>query len=164
MSFGVSRCKGYVGEKHCSNVVSKVLTCYTPSYQTIDKGVVSMMNCQDQKKSLVNKNTLAIIPEGAIIDMIEYQGIDSFAATGDFTVGIGELNGNMMVNLIQGGTSMIANDNVGGCRQFISEVETGENNKIRVAYNSNVNFFCSGGVHGGTLRVDIYYHIKPRSG
>jgi len=110
---------------------------------------------------VTNTQALASLPGGAIIDMIEYEGVKSFAAKGEFTIGIGELNNAIMIPLIENGTSMIANSNGGGCRQFLSDSETGENvGKVKIPYNSCVNFSCSGGIQTGSLRVDIYYHVK----
>ena len=159
MSFGITVCKGN-GCDVSDNVVHKVLTCYTPDCETIEKGYVSMVRDPSLKKKTVANGSLVTVPAGAIIDMIEYSGVNSFAATGGFTIGLGQLNGDSVTNLIEGGTSLIANDNVGGCRQFISENENGDNNKIKVPYNIYVNFRCIGGVQKGGLRADIYYHAK----
>lgn len=164
MSFGISVYKGYIDNKsHLHETDMKcfrVLTCYTPIATSIGGNVVSLVKHPGQPKCLVNNKTLASIPSGAIIDMIEYTGLKSFAAKGVFTIGIGELNNTIMVPLIENGTSMIANENVGGCRQFISDLENGENTKIKIPYTSCVNFSCDEGVQNGTLRVDIYYHVK----
>lgn len=160
MSFGITVCKGN-GCEAPAMVVHKVLTCYTPDCETIEKGYVSMVKDPSLKKKTVANSSLVTIPAGAIIDMIEYSGVNSFAATGGFAIGVGQLNGDAVAYLIEGGTSVIANDNVGGCRQFISENENGDNNKIKVPYNSYINFRCPGGVQKGGLRADIYYHVKP---
>lgn len=161
MSFGITVQRGIGFDVPSAVVVHNVLTCYTPDCETIDKGYVSMVREPSMKKATVVGPSLVTVPAGAIIDMIEYSGINSFSATGGFVIGMGQLNNDFTVYLIEGGTSLIANDNVGGCRQFLSDQENGENNKIRVPYSSYVNFQCKGGVHKGTLRVDIYYHIKP---
>lgn len=160
MSFGVTVQKG-CNNGECGQHSFRVLTCYTPMFNTVGTGFVSMVRQLNMKRSDVANSTLAVVPPGAIIDMIEYSGVNSFSAAGSFKIGLGQLNNNVMVHLIDGGTSLVANDNVGGCRQFISEMETGENNKIMVPYNSYVNFMCCGGIQSGSLRVDIYYHVKP---
>lgn len=164
MSFGVSVCKGYLDDKSHAHDDSgkcfRVLTCYTPTPESFGVRVVSLVKHPAQTKCLVNNQTLASIPSGAIIDMVEYTGLKSFATKGGFTIGIGELNNTIMVPLIENGTSMIANENVGGCRQFLSDAENGENTKIKIPYKSCVNFSCDGGVQSGSLRVDIYYHVK----
>lgn len=164
MSFGVSVCKGYLDDKSNSHEDGekcfRVLSCYTPTHESFTTQVVSLVKHPSQPKCAVNNQSLASIPSGAIVDMIEYSGLRSFSAKGGFTIGIGEMNNTIMVPLIENGTSLIANENVGGCRQFLSESETGENTKIKIPYKSCVNFTCDGGVQSGSLRVDIYYHIK----
>ena len=160
MSFGITVCKGN-GCDVSQGIVHKVLTCYTPACETIEKGYVSMVRDPSMKRTNVANNSLVTVPAGAIIDMIEYSGVNSFACVGGFVIGLGQLNSDVIVYLIDGGTSIIANDNVGGCRQFLSDHENGDNNKVRVAYSSYVNFKCIGGVQKGSLRVDIYYHLKP---
>lgn len=142
-------------------VIHKVLTCYTPLSESLEKGFVSMTKDLIMKRTNIVNNSLAVVPAGAIIDMVEYSGVNAFTAAGDFSIGLGQLNNNPVVLLIDGGTSLIANYGVGGCRQFLSENENGDNNKIAVPYSSFVNFSCKGGVSRGSLRVDIYYHVKP---
>lgn len=163
MSFAVSICKGRFDKFNKHDNGSKcfrVLTCYTPTAESFGSNVVSLVKHPTQDKCVLNNSSLAYIPRDAIIDMIEYSGMKSFAAKGGFTIGIGELNNTIMVPLIENGTSMIANENVGGCRQFLSDSENGENTQIKIPYKSCVNFSCEGGVQSGSLRVDIYYHVK----
>lgn len=160
MSFGITRQNANSAEC-ASAVVHRVLTCYTPQFASMEKGYVSMTKDPSMSRTNVVNNTLVTVPAGAIVDMIEYSGVNSFSATGEFSIGLGQLNHDPSVYLIEGGTSLIANDNVGGCRQFISELDSGENNKVMVPYSNCVNFMCKGGVQKGSLRVDIYYHKKP---
>lgn len=165
MSFGISSCKGYIQDK-CEDTENggkcfRVLTGYTPTPASIGTRVVSLVKHPAQSKCVVQNNqSLVYVPGGAVIDMIEYNGVKSFSTKGGFTIGIGELNNTIMVPLIENGTSLIANENIGGCRQFLAEAESGENTKIKVPYKSCINFSCEGGVLSGSLRVDIYYHVK----
>lgn len=160
MSFGISTYNRNVPvEKHnCSN---NIITCYTPVHSSMEKGTyVSMVKTPTDTKTNVIKDTLAVIPAGAIIDMVEYSGINSFSATGTFSIGIGQLNHTFLSTLVSNGTSLIANGTAGGCRNFISDSETGENNKIKVPSPYNINFISGGGVQSGNLRIDIFYHVK----
>jgi hypothetical protein len=162
MAFAISICKEYQ-KCNVDDGNFRVLTCYTPTPESFGGyPVSSLVKHPSLAKCLVtNTQALASLPGGAIIDMIEYEGVKSFAAKGEFTIGIGELNNAIMIPLIENGTSMIANSNGGGCRQFLSDSETGENvGKVKIPYNSCVNFSCSGGIQTGSLRVDIYYHVK----
>lgn len=163
MSFKVSVCKGYIGDDHGDNEGRfRVLTCYTPTPDSFCATPVSLVTDPGYAKCLVNNqnHVLAFIPSGAIIDMIEYGGINSFTARGGFTIGLGELNHAITIPLIENGTGLIANDDGGGCREFCTVSENGETAKVNVLNNSCVNFSCDGGVQSGSMRVDIYYHVK----
>lgn len=148
-----------ITEKSSSECAYKVLTCYTPSNSS---DVVSLMTEPNQPKATHGGDPkLAIIPANAIIDSIEYQGQDMFMTKNTFHIGLGQLNHGIMVLLIEGGTSEIANEKVGGCRQFISTDPSGKNSDRNIIlYKNNVNVALDTPITNGSLRVDIYYHIK----
>lgn len=137
----------------------KVLTGYTPINST---DVVSLMTEPNLPKATHGADhQLAIMPAGAIIDMIEYQGQDVFTTKHVFHIGLGQLHHGIMLPLIEGGTAEIANEKVGGCRQFIAMDPTGKNTeKNIVLYKNNVNVALESPIVSGSLRVDIYYHFK----
>lgn len=169
MSFGISRStKGGVQHFYSGmtrsenrNSVYKVLTCYTPTHATISHDTISLVNSPTNPKCVVATNTnLAVMPAGAIIDMIEYIGINSFKTQGDFSIGLGQLNHTILLPLIEDGNQEIANEKVGGCRQFLAASEDGRNPKTITVYPSNVNVTLETAITSGNMRVDIYYHVK----
>jgi hypothetical protein len=146
-------------DKITTNNAFKILTCYTPINST---DVVSLMTEPNQPKATHGADhKLATIPANAIIDMIEYQGQDVFHTKNVFHIGLGQLNHGIMFPLIEGGTTEIANEKVGGCRQFISTDAAGRNSERNIVlYKNNVNVALESPVTSGKLRVDIYYHFK----
>lgn len=109
---------------------------------------------------LIDQN-LATVPANAIIDKIEFFGINGFATKGSFSIGLGQLNGSIMVPLIENATAAIANEKVGGCREFASNAADGRNAKTLVLLQSNVNAVLEHPVTAGSLQVVIEYHLKP---
>jgi hypothetical protein len=166
MSFGISRTRttssGFSGiPNHREESYFKHITCYTPQASTATGEVVSLVQHPSNPKCAVMTNpALAIIPANAIIDMIEYNGINAFSTKGEFNVGLGQLNHTITFPLIEGGTATIANEKVGGCREFRSTSADGENGKNIVLYASNVNISLESPIQSGNLRVDIVYHVK----
>jgi hypothetical protein len=148
-----------VGTRVMGGGIFKVLTCYTP---TNASEVVSLMTEPNRAKATHGGDPgLAIIPANAIIDMVEYQGHDVFTTKGKFHIGLGQLHHGIMFPLIESGTAEIANEKVGGCRQFISTDSTGRNTeKNMVLYKNNVNVALETPITSGSIRVDIYYHFK----
>jgi hypothetical protein len=153
----------------CSNLaMPKVLTCFTPICSSVEGGQVSLVLKKGLKKiSVSNSPYLARLPKSAIIDSIEYSGLENFHLKGEFDIGFGQLNGKILSRpfLIERGNSQIANEIMGGHYNFISTKACGENSKP-IPEDSFINFetIAGDGSHGlildGFLRVDIYYHQK----
>ena len=106
----------------------KVLVCYLPFVK--DEGIIS---CTLEKNSdkivFTTDHRNAIVPSGAIIDSIEFFGLDSFETKDVFSIGLGQLNSDIMFPLIQDTDSSVANERVGGYRDFISCNPNGKNIK-----------------------------------
>jgi hypothetical protein len=138
---------------------SKRIQCFTPRNAT---GTVSLVNTTSStSRKITTDQNLAVIPANAIIDKIEFFGINGFATKGNFSIGLGQLNGSIMTSLIENATASIANEKVGGCREFASNAADGKNSKTLVLLQSNVNAVLEHPVTSGNLQVVIEYHLKP---
>jgi hypothetical protein len=113
------------------------------------------------KKTITTDTSLAIVPGNAIIDKIEFFGINGFNTKSTFSIGLGQLNDMLMLPLIENADASIANERVGGCRQFVSTASNGKNTKSITIFQTNVNIVLDQPISAGTLQVIIYYHIKP---
>ena len=157
-SFGIHNCnKSYIYYCSSSNQ-NKVITCYTPLQASETISLVNNININ--KSNITTNNNLVTIPEGSIIDRIEYTGINNFITKGNFDIGLGELNHVITFPLIIEGDSIIANEKVGGCREFISDKHNGENLKNINLYKTFINISLEYPITSGYLRIDIYYHTK----
>jgi hypothetical protein len=135
------------------------IQCFTPRNAT---GTVSLVNTTSStSRKITTDQNLAAVPANAIIDKIEFFGINGFATKGNFSIGLGQLNGSIMVPLIENSTAAIANEKVGGCREFAANAADGRNTKTLVLLQSNVNAVLEHPVTAGSLQVVIEYHIKP---
>jgi hypothetical protein len=135
------------------------IQCFTPRNAT---GTVSLVNTTSStSRKITTDQNLATVPANAIIDKIEFFGVNGFATKGNFSIGLGQLNGSIMVPLIENATVTIANEKVGGCREFASNAVDGRNTKILVLLQSNVNVVLEHPVTTGSLHVVIEYHLKP---
>lgn len=135
------------------------IQCFTPRNAT---GTVSLVNTTSStSRKITTDQNLATVPANAIIDKIEFFGINGFATKGNFSIGLGQLNGSIMVPLIENATAAIANEKVGGCREFASNAADGRNAKTLVLLQSNVNAVLEHPVTAGSLQVVIEYHLKP---
>jgi len=135
------------------------IQCFTPRNAT---GTVSLVNTTSStSRKITTDQNLATIPANAIIDKIEFFGINGFATKGPFSIGLGQLNGSIMVPLIENATAAIANERVGGCREFAANAADGRNPKTLVLLQSNVNAVLEHPVTAGSLQVVIEYHLKP---
>ncbi len=135
--------------------------CFTPRNAT---GSVSLVNtASTTSKKITTDQNLSLVPANAIIDKIEFFGINGFATKGNFSIGLGQLNNSIMTPLIENTTSVIANERVGGCREFASNAADGRNTKTLVLLQSNVNIVLENPITTGNLHVVIEYHIKPTS-
>jgi len=112
-------------------------------------------------KKITTDEALLVIPTNAIIDKISFFGYDNFSTSGFFTIGLGQLNNNILVPLIEEATAEIANERVGGCRDFAALNSNGKNTKSLVLVNSHVNIAIEEPITTGYLLVEITYHIKP---
>lgn len=135
------------------------IQCFTPRNAT---GTVSLVNtsASTSRKITIDQN-LALIPANAIIDKIEFFGVNGFATKGTFSIGLGQLNGSILTSLIENTTAAIANERVGGCREFSSVAADGKNTKTLVLLQSNINVVLEHPVTAGNLQVVIEYHVKP---
>jgi hypothetical protein len=135
------------------------IQCFTPRNAS---GTVSLVNtASSTSKKITTDENLATVPANAIIDKIEFFGTKGFATKGNFAIGLGQLNGSIMVPLIENATAAIANEKVGGCREFASNAADGNNSKTIVLLKSNVNAVLDNPVTAGSLHVVIEYHLKP---
>ena len=134
------------------------LVCYTPKFSD---GTVSCLKQPGLNKcTMMNDQNLVFVPANAIIDSVEYIGHNEFSTKEEFTIGLGQLNQGITFPLIEDGSDEIANERVGGCRQFLSVRVDGRTDKTIVSYSSNVNVFFNQPVTSGTMAVIIYYHMK----
>ena len=138
--------------------------CYTvvTGYTPVDAREIVSLNSQPGLPIASSNDiyTTVIIPTNAVIDRIEYEGEDLFQTKGNFHLGLGQLHHSILFPLIENGTLTIANEKSGGCREFTTSHPTGENSKNKVLYPSMVNVALTNPITHGSLRVDIYYHIK----
>ena len=135
------------------------IQCFTPRNAT---GSVSLVNTiSTTSRKITTDQTLSHVPANAIIDKIEFFGVNGFATKGTFSIGLGQLNGNILTPLIENTTAVIANEKLGGCREFASNSADGKNNKTLVLLQSNVNVVLENPITAGSLQVIIEYHVKP---
>ena len=135
------------------------IQCFTPRNAA---GTVSLVNTTSStSRKITTDQNLATIPANAIIDKIEFFGINGFTTKGNFSIGLGQLNGSIMTSLVENATAAIANEKVGGCREFTSNAADGRNVKTLVLLQSNVNAVLEHPVTTGNLQVVIEYHLKP---
>lgn len=149
----------------------RMLTCYLPcearearDEESNDLSTTRIVSCVLNKCNgtivFTTDINAAIIPSGAIIDSVEFFGYDTFVTKNDFSIGLGQLNCDISFPLIQNTTSTIANERVGGCRDFISCAQDGKNIKNVVLTNSHVNVELSSPVTSGGLQIVVHYHMK----
>ena len=136
----------------------RVLVCYTPS------GAKSTVSCvldrHDEPIVFTNDKRAAVVPAGAIVDSIEFFGIDGFASKDVFSIGLGQLNQDIAFPLIVDSDSSIANERVGGFREISSSNPDGRNEKNLVISNSFVNVELQQPITSGSLQIVIRYHNK----
>lgn len=141
------------------NRSQQVLVCYLPEHST--DGVFSCTREKGGDKIIfTTDHRSAIIPAGAIIDSVEFFGYNGFVTKDVFSIGLGQLNSDITFPLIQDSDSMIANERVGGCRDFLSFDRDGKNTRNIVICDSNVNVVLSSPVTSGGLQIVIRYHMK----
>nr|QXT57806.1 hypothetical protein RMELV030 [Rhinella marina erythrocytic-like virus] len=146
-----------VSQKIRDNIVYHRVIGYTP-----DKGptgVTSIINTPKMKRFMSKTSRHLIIPKGAIIDRIEFIGLDNFNG-GKFSIGLGTFNNPINFPLIIDSCSEIANEAIGGIRDFIFDSPTGAAEHAIVTQDSFVNVHTTFPI-SGTLQVIIYYHIRP---
>jgi len=136
----------------------KILTCFSVNNAEDTTSCAVIKDCD--KLVFTTDPKLAIIPAGAIIDSIEFFGDGNFATKDVFSIGLGQLNKGIAFPLIQETDSDIANEGVGGCREFFSCRPDGKNEKNIVLYNSTVNIDLNQPILSGTLQIVLRYHFK----
>lgn len=131
---------------------------YTPKNAS---GIVSLTKKSDNssKKTLTTDQDLVIVPANAIIDGVEFFG-NNFLTKGSINIGLGQLNHSISMPLVENTDSNIANEKVGGYRQFISNAINGKNDKKLVLFDSYVNVSLENPITSGILHVTIFYHMK----
>ena len=137
------------------------IQCFTPKNATGSVSLVSSFTVTSKKIS--TDHSLVTVPANAIIDRIEFFGINGFATKGNFSIGLGQLNNSIMTPLVENTTSIIANEKVGGCREFSSTSVDGRNVKTLVLLQSYVNVVLENPVTAGNLHIVIDYHMKPNA-
>jgi hypothetical protein len=151
------------GDNSAAAVDSKTKTvhCFTPRNVS---GSVSLVNTSTaSSKKITLDQDLTVIPANAIIDSIQFYGKSGFTTKGNFSIGLGQLNGNILTPLIENTTAVISNEKVGGCRDFINTAPDGKNAKTINLLQSNVNIILEHPITMGYLEVFINYHFKPTS-
>lgn len=138
----------------------KTIVCYTPKNA---QGTISLTKSPtiSGKKTVTTDANLVTVPANAIIDMVEFFGLNNFSTKGTLSIGLGQLNDAIMMPLIENTDAAIANERIGGCRQFLSNAPNGKNIKNLVLFQSNVNVVLEHPITAGTLQVVIHYHMKP---
>lgn len=138
----------------------KTLVCYLPTTETSAEVVSCVCEKGGGRLVFTTDSSAATIPEGAIIDSIEFFGYDNFSTKDTFSIGLGQLNEDISFPLIQNTTAAIANERVGGFRNFISCGNDGKNLKNIVICSSHVNVELGEPVTQGGLQIVISYHMK----
>jgi hypothetical protein len=136
---------------------NQVVTGYTPVDASESVSLVAHPNSNTVS---VHNHNLIMVPGGAIIDKVEFQGVNGFHAKDHFDIGLGELNHRIAFPLIIGSTATIANEKVGGCREFVTTNPDGKNDKNINLYPGYVNVHFESPPLAGSLRVDVYFHMK----
>lgn len=132
--------------------------CYTPRESD---GLVSCANRRDSDKLVFTMDPrAAVIRAGAIIDSVEFFGVDGFSVKETFSIGLGQMNHDISFPLIVDADSSIANERSGGFREFLSCRADGRNSKVMVATDSFVNVDFAAPVTAGSLQVIVRYHDK----
>lgn len=150
----------------------KILVCYTPRNQNQietnnnDNGeIISCVTERNVDKLVFTMDPrAAIVPNGAIIDSIEFFGNDGFSTKDVFGIGLGQMNHDISFPLIVECDTSIANERAGGSREFLSYRSDGRNSKIMVANDSYVNVDLSHPITSGYLQIVIRYHNKIGGG
>lgn len=141
------------------NTSFKTLVCYTPVNS--DGTVSCLKSAGSMKSTITTDNNLAVIPSNSIIDTVEFFGTKNFSSKDDFSIGLGQLNQGILFPLIIDTCDEIANERIGGCRQFISDRTDGRTDKSVVATSSFVNVSFHQPQITGYLTIVIHYHTKP---
>lgn len=163
MSFTICNTQHPTQQKCCPKATHKRLIGYTPSSSTFEDQASLLLQPDLPKARVVTSTTLARLPPNALIDRVEYKAHrGTFASKADFNLGLGQLNGPIMSPLIVEGSSATANQASGGAFDIVCDNISGANSRPIVTANEDlVNFIIENpGPVMGTLRVDIYYHVK----
>lgn len=163
----VSLCESY--KQKCACDISNHTNCnlkdnlkaigYSPKNASGTTSLIKTAN-NDEKKTVTTDQDLVVIPANAIIDCVEFFGINNFSTKGSINIGLGQLNSSIMMPLIDNTDSLIANEKVGGCRQFICSAQNGKNNRNLVLFDSYINLALENPITSGIIQVIIKYHMK----
>lgn len=150
----------YFGDHVCriDERSQKVLTCWTPICAS--DVTTCIMDRFGKRLVFTNDVNAAVIDAGAIIDGIEFFGIDGFSTKDVFSIGLGQMNKDITFPLIVDAEPITANEKVGGCRDFLSTQENGKNDKNMVLFPSYVNVQLNQPITCGQLQVVVRYHLK----
>jgi len=152
-------CESYKQKCVCEEKEYLKAVCYSPKNAS---GTISLIKSNDEKKTVTTDQDLVVIPANAIIDCVEFFGIN-FLTKGSINIGLGQLNSSIMMPLIDNTDSTIANEKVGGCRHFVCTAQNGKNNRNLVLFDSYINLVLEHPVTSGMLQVIITYHMKSRT-
>lgn len=108
-------------------------------------------------KRLLTDPEVALIPASCVITKVEFVGLNNFVTKGTFSIGLGQLNSEIMTILIENSDQTIATSRMGGCREFISTSTDGRNSQIFVPVPSCVNIQLEHPIATGHLQVLIHY-------
>uniref|UniRef100_A0AAU7SS97 Capsid protein n=1 Tax=Heteronotia binoei irido-like virus TaxID=3141948 RepID=A0AAU7SS97_9VIRU len=157
----------------CNNTISSALFEITRSVResmlhqrivgyTPDKapmGVSSLVKTPGIKRTISSTSNYVIVPRNAIIDRVEFVGFDGFSA-GRIEIGLGTFNSPINFPLISNTTAEIANELIGGIKDFRFDELTGSNDHAVVTQDSYINI-CTTTPITGFLQVAIYFHLRP---
>lgn len=155
------QCQAKCAEIKTADSISGVYSavCFSPKNAS---GVVSMTKTPTvTKKTVTNDQNLVTIPPNAIVERVDFYGINGFATKGVFSIGLGQLNDTPLMPLIENSDTTIALDKSGGSREFPSTAANGKNAKNLVLFQSFVNLTLEHPITAGSLQVVIQYRMKP---
>lgn len=140
------------------NFVNQTVVGYTP--KNLGKCASLVKTPKNNKALLLSDLELCILPKNSIIEMVEFFGLN-FQTKGVFNIGIGQLNDQIILPLVENTKSVIANERHGGCRYFYPVSQDGSNSRPVTLYDSPINVSVDN-PSTGYLQVVIYFHTKPQ--
>lgn len=165
MSFKVSstRVQPQIVQKQCcpnaksNDGVGRIIG-FTPRNS---EGTVSCVSTSGLTKTGVStSSSIVTIPGGAIIDSVDFYGMNKFSTKGVFRIGLGQLNEGILIPLIDETSTAVSNENVGGHRSFNTFEPNGKTTKAMTLYPTYLNVIFEHPVTSGYLQVVVNFHTK----